>query len=155
MSERKSARWIVMAACCLALALGSAHSATWQSAADSDNAREKLVRAFVAAFNKHQVDKMLELVDEQVQWLSVNGSKITIETEGRQALRASMEKYFRSCPSCQSSLEWLQVAGSRVTAKEKASWQSKGTTKAQSSLSVYEFQRGKILRVYYFPVEPE
>lgn len=118
MSERMHIRWLVTASCCLVLAFGAASPAARQVAADSDNAQEKLVREFIAAFNAHQVDKMLALVDEHVQWLSVNGSQITMETEGRQALGASMEKYFRGCPSCQSSLAWLQVAGSRVTAQE-------------------------------------
>jgi hypothetical protein len=155
MSRRKHVCLIAIIAYCLVFALATAIPAARQVAAGKENEQEKLVHAFMAAFNAHQVDQMLALVDERVQWLNVDGSKITVETEGRQALRASLEKYFRSCPSCQSSLEWLQVAGSRVTAKEKASWRSKDETRAQSSLSVYEFQQGKILRVYYFPAEAE
>ena len=121
----------------------------------SANDQEKQVRAFIEAFNTRNLDKMVEAVDDGIQWLSVDGAKISVETEGKKALRESMEKYFKSCPSCQSSLEWVQVAGSRVTAKEKASWTSKSGPKEQSSLSVYEFQGGKIIRVYYFPAEAE
>lgn len=115
--------------------------------------QEKRVREFVGAFNARNVDAMLELADENVQWLSVDGAKVSVETEGKAALRESMGRYFRSCPSCKSSLEWIQSAGSRVTALERASWSGKSGAKSQRSLSVYEFLGGKILRVYYFPAE--
>jgi hypothetical protein len=117
--------------------------------------REKQVREFVEAFNTRKIEKMLELADESIQWLSIDGVKISVETEGKKVLRDSMEKYFRDCPTCKSSLEWVQIAGSRVTAKEKASWMSKNGPREQSGLSVYEFRNGKILRVYYFPADIE
>jgi hypothetical protein len=117
--------------------------------------REKQVREFIEAFNTRKIEKMLELVDESIQWLSIDGVKISVETEGKKALRESLEKYFRDCPTCKSSLEWVQIAGSRVTAKEKASWMSKNGPREQSGLSVYEFRNGKILRVYYFPADIE
>src|SRR5262245_55749352 len=116
---------------------------------------EKQVRDFVAAFNIRDLTKMLELADDNIQWLNVNGAKISIETEGKAALKASMEKYFRGCSTCKSSLEWVQAAGSRVSAREIAHWTSKSGQKEQSSLSVYEFQGDKIIRVYYFPAERE
>jgi len=111
------------------------------------------VREFVAAFNTRNIGAMLRAVDENVQWLSVNEAKVTIETDGKNALRESMERYFRSCPSCKSSLEWVKKSGSRVTAMERATWSGKSGLKSQTSLSVYEFRNGKILRVYYFPAE--
>jgi len=117
--------------------------------------QEKHVRDFVEAFNARKIDAMLELVDENVQWLSISGAKISIETEGKEALRQSMGRYFSSCASCKSSLEWVQKAGSRVTAMERASWTSKTGPKSQSGLSVYEFGGDKIVRVYYFPAEKD
>ena len=116
---------------------------------------ETRVREFVAAFNARNTEAMLGAVDENVQWLSVNEAKVTIETEGKNALRESMERYFRSCPSCKSSLEWVQKSGSRVTAMERATWSGKSGLKSQTGLSVYEFKNGKILRVYYFPADVE
>jgi len=117
--------------------------------------QEKLVRDFVQAFNARDIEHMLQLADENVQWLIVSGAKVSIETEGKTALRQSMERYFKSCPSCKSSLEGVQSAGSRVTAMERASWTAKSGPKSQRSLSVYEFSSGKILRVYYFPAEAD
>jgi len=121
----------------------------------SKTAQETRVREFVAAFNARNIDAMLEAADENVQWLSVDGAKVTIETEGKKALRQSMESYFRSCPSCKSNLEWIQSAGSRITALERASWTGKSGLKSQKSLSVYEFREGKIFRVYYFPADAD
>jgi len=49
--------------------------------------QEKQVREFVEAFNARNIDAMLGVVDESVQWLSVDGAKVTIETEGSGAPR--------------------------------------------------------------------
>lgn len=114
---------------------------------------EKQVQAFIEAFNARDIDLMLALADENIQWLSVAGTKILVETEGKAPLRESMVRYFRSCPTCKSSLEWIKTAGNRVTAMERASWSGKSGAKSQSGLSVYEFRGDKILRVYYFPAE--
>lgn len=116
---------------------------------------ETEVRKFVAAFNERNIEAMLALVDEKVQWLNVEGAKVTVEAEGKNALRESMKRHFRACPSCKSSLDWVQRSGSRVTATERATWSGESGLKSQRSLSVYEFRYGKILRVYYFPAEPD
>ena len=117
--------------------------------------QEQRVRDFVEAFNARNVDAMLELVDEKIQWLTVTGARLSVEVEGREALRQSMGRYFKSCSTCKSSLESVQRAGSRVTAMERASWTTKSGPKSQRSLSIYEFSGDKILRVYYFPAEPD
>ena len=118
-----------------------------------EDEHEKRVQEFVDAFNTREIDRMLSLVDENIQWLHIDGEKITVNTNGKVALRDSMTRYFKSCVSCKSSLEGLRTAGNRVTAMERASWTSKQGPKSQSSLSVYEFKDGKIFRVYYFPAE--
>ncbi len=118
------------------------------------DASERQVRAFVDAFNTRNIDGMLALASDAVQWLSVDGAKVGVETEGKDALRASMTKYFQQCPSCKSDLVWLKTAGSRVTALERANWTNRaGVAVSQTSLSVYELKDGRIVRVYYFPAE--
>lgn len=119
----------------------------------SEPDHEVQVRAFVDAFNLRDIDGMLGLATDSIQWLIVDGPKISMETSGKDDLRKSMEGYFKSCPSCKSALEWVQVAGHRVTAMERAMWAGKNGDKAQRSLSVYEFKEGKISRVYYFSAE--
>ena len=147
-AKRSLRLWLVI----LVTAVGVPVSPVFR-AVSSNVEPEKQVRAFIEAFNARDIDLMLALADENVQWLSVDGAKISVETEGKAALRESMVRYFRSCPTCKSSLEWIQRAGSRVTAMERASWSGKNGAKSQSGLSVYEFRGNKILRVYYFTAE--
>jgi len=119
----------------------------------ADSNRVQQVEQFVAAFNDHNAERMAQYVTEDVQWLSVNGDKITIETSGKENLVAAMSGYFKSCPSCQSQLEDFTVLGSRVSVVEEASWRRNGELRSQKSLTVYEFSNNLIHRVYYFPAE--
>jgi ketosteroid isomerase-like protein len=137
----------------LAMAIAALASPEFRQAS-SGSEQEKRVREFVEAFNTRKIDVMLELAAENIQWMHIDGAKVSIEVEGKTALRGSMERYFSSCSSCRSSLEWVQIAGSRVTAMERASWDSRTGPKSQRSLSVYEFRGDKILHVHYFPAEP-
>lgn len=140
--------WLMILATAVGVPASPAHRSV-----NSSVEPEKQVRAFVEAFNARDIDGMLALADENIQWLSVDGVKISVETEGKAALRESMVRYFRSCPTCKSSPAWLQRTGIRVAAMERASWSGNSGAKSQSGLSVYEFRRDKILRVYYFPAE--
>jgi hypothetical protein len=113
------------------------------------------VHAFVAAFNARSVDAMLKLTTEDVEWLTVEGTKVSIETAGKGAMRTSMAAYFKRCPTCRSVVEIGPATGVRVAAIETASWQSQKGPRNQRSLSVYELHAGLIRRVYYYPVESE
>ena len=121
-------------------------------AADTPKSNEQQVRDYVAAFNAQNIDSMLSMVTDDLQWLSVVGDKVTVETQGKQKLRESMAAYFKSTKA-KSELEWVQTTASRVAALERASWQGKSGPKSQASLSVYEFRGGLISRVYYYPAE--
>ena len=119
----------------------------------AESNRFEQVEQFVAAFNDHNAERMAQYVTEDVQWLSVNGDKITVETSGKENLVAAMSGYFKSCPSCQSQLEDFTVLGSRISVVEEASWRGNGELRSQKSLAVYEFSNNLIHRVYYFPAE--
>lgn len=111
------------------------------------------VRSFIAAFNAHDSSAMSQFVTDDVQWLSISGESISIETKGKDALVAAMNDYFKSCPTCRSTVTELIASRDRVSAVEVATWQGKDGLKKQSGISVYEFSAGLIKRVYYFPVE--
>ena len=121
-------------------------------AADTPKSNEQRVRDYVAAFNEQNIDSMLSMATDDIQWLMVVGDKITVETQGKAQLRASMTAYFKSTKA-KSQLEWVQTTASRVAALERASWQGKSGPKSQASLSVYEFRGDLISRVYYYPAE--
>ena len=121
-------------------------------AADTPKSNEQRVRDYVTAFNEQNIDTMMSMVTDDIQWLMVTGDKIAVETQGKQKLRESMAAYFKSTKA-KSQLEWVQTTASRVAALERASWQGKSDLKSQASLSVYEFRGGLISRVYYYPAE--
>lgn len=111
------------------------------------------VKQFIEAFNAHDSLLMGSLVTDGIEWLSISGKEITVETRGKANLIKGMDAYFKSCPSCQSELLNVLSSLGRVSAIEVASWHGKNGQKSQQSLSVYEFSEGMISRVYYFPVE--
>ena len=123
------------------------------SAAQAPKTNEQRVRDYVSAFNDRAIDTMLAMVSDDIQWLSVDGDKISVETQGKPKLRESMAAYFKANPSAKSELQWVQVTASRVAAMERASWQSQSGPRSQAGLCVYEFRDGLISRVYYYPVE--
>jgi hypothetical protein len=71
--------------------------------------REKQVREFVEAFNTRKIEKMLELADENIQWLSIDGVKISVETEGKKARKPD-------------SVELKEVDDLRLTVELSAIW---------------------------------
>src|SRR5262245_19027399 len=89
-------------------------------AADKPTSNEQRVRDYVAACNKRDVDAMMSMVSNDIQWLTVTGDKIAVETQGKARLRESMATFFKSTPSAESQLEWVQSTGSRVAALERA-----------------------------------
>src|SRR5262249_4719029 len=106
---------------------------------------ETVVREFQAAFNKHEAAGILALLDDDVLWCNIQGSKIEVEVEGKPALEKWLTGYFKSCPSCQSEIESLMAAGSYITVHERAMWETKAGKKSQKSLAVYEV-RDRLIR---------
>ena len=111
------------------------------------------VERFIAAFNAHDSSAMANLVADDIEWLSIAGEQVTVETKGKGDLVKGMNAYFKSCPTCRSELSGVASTPGRVSAIEIASWQGKNGPKSQRSISVYEFSDGMINRVYYFPAE--
>ncbi|MBL8516948.1 MAG: nuclear transport factor 2 family protein [Betaproteobacteria bacterium] len=111
------------------------------------------MREFIAAFNAKDVDGMLTRVTDDIAWFNVSGKTVSVETEGKDALRKGMESYFKSLPSARAELVWVQSSPNRVAALEKASWEGKSGPRAQVSIAIYEFQDGLIKRVHYMPSE--
>lgn len=109
-----------------------------------------VVLAYIAAFSRQDLPALIAMTHPDIEWLTVTGATISVESRGQPALEASLRGYFKSCPSCQSSVAISAVNGRFVSAVETASWLSKGVQRSQSSLSVYELEDGKILRVWYF-----
>lgn len=132
--------------------MGTTASVSAQAQALTPAAQEQVVREYISAFNAHDTAAMLRMVSDDVQWLSVDGDRIAVETGNKEELRRSMDAYFGSCGGCSAKLLHVFSTGTRVSALEQAGSSNDAGERAQS-LSVYEFSDGLIRRVYYFPVE--
>jgi ketosteroid isomerase-like protein len=123
--------------------------------AEAEAEAKETVRAFVRASNERDLEGLLGLAHGDVEWLSVAGTEIAVETRGRLDLAAALEAYYASCPTCSSSLEWIMPAGSRIATLERAGWEADGERRSQVSLAVYELEDGLIRRVYHHPPEAQ
>lgn len=137
---------VVLLSCCLLASLPVFSQ-------DSKAEHAQVVREFIAAFNAHDAAAMAKFVTEDVQWLSIEGEKISIETSGKSALVSAMGAYFKSCPTCRSQLAESISSLERVGAVEIAHWEGKNGPRTQRGICVYEFTGDLIRRVYYFPAE--
>lgn len=114
----------------------------------------EIVQGLSEAFNDHNVEAMARWLDNDVQWMSLNGSELAIEADGRAALITGMKDYFASLPSARSHIEQSMVTGRYVTVLERASWIGRdGEARSQSALAVYEIRDAKVLRVWYYPAQ--
>jgi hypothetical protein len=112
-----------------------------------------VVEGFIAAHNEHDVAAMLALAHPDIEWLSVEGDGVRVETRGAEALGEAMRGYFEAVPTARSSVEAMIASGSRVSVRERAHWESASGPQSQTALSVYEVIDGAIRRVWYFPAE--
>lgn len=110
-----------------------------------------VVRALVEAFNRHEPERMAALVHEDFEYLSVEGSKVSVDAVGREALKQSMAGYFASVRDVESVIEHATVTGPYVAIRERVSWTGKSGRRSQAALGVYEVREGLVKRVWYYP----
>ncbi len=143
-------RFIRSASFGLLVLLASAYPCIAQESPDPSPTA--LVERFIAAFNAHEISSMLALVSPDVQWLSVDGDSVTVQTNSEEELANGLGSYFESVPSSRSTIEAIMEAGRFVSVWERAHWDRDGEPASQSSLAVYETEAGLITRIWYYPV---
>jgi len=126
-------------------------AATKQSVATHNATAEETVRQFITAYNNKNLDGMLALAHNEIAWLSVEGDKTSVMTDGADALREEMKSYLGPDANPKSAIEILKSHGNFVTALERAYWMENGEEKSQASFAMYEVIKGKVRRVWYFP----
>lgn len=121
------------------------------TAHDRANRDRETVEALIAAFNSHDVDAMAGLVAEDVEWMSVAGDEISLEANGKGALRAGMRSYFADYADVHATIEaWLDLSPYVVT-RERVTWTASGLRHSQRAVAVYEIEGRLVRRVWYFP----
>ncbi len=123
-------------------------TAAWFEAAAGPHAT---VEQFVAAFNRHDVEAMLEHASQDVRWMSVAGDQLSVDAAGDDALREAMRRYFAAIPSARSELRSLTESGPFVHTVEEAFWEVEGEQRSQCSFGVYRIEDALIAEVWYFP----
>ena len=117
--------------------------------------QKTVVRQFVEAYNKSDLDRMMSLVTEEVAWYKIEVDRLRTMTKGKEKLRELLVPYFEGELSTNSVIESLQQSGPFVSATERVGWKDKeGIQKSQAALIIYEFKEGKISAVWDFPAFP-
>lgn len=144
----------MLAGCGVAAAQGAGTSAP-AAPTPRDTSAAAVVRAYIAAYSAHDVEKVLTFLAPDFVWLSITADSVAVEARGVDAIRAQLVDYFRSIPTARSTLEDVTALGPWVSARERAHWVSASGPRSQASLSVYEVREGLLRRVWYYPVVRE
>jgi len=122
----------------------------------ADSPEMAVVRAQVAAFNHHEADAVAALLAPAVKWFALDRDQLSVEGDGRDAIRTWLAGYFKSFPDVRSEMADVTQAGAFVSYRERTNWTAKdGQPRAQQALAVYEVHDGLIARVWYFPAVRE
>lgn len=62
------------------------------------------VENFVEAFNRHDVDAMLDVATEDIRWMSLADEQLSVETSNQAQLREAMADYFVNVPSARAEI---------------------------------------------------
>lgn len=119
---------------------------------EPDTKESLIVAQYSKAWNKKDLNAMATLMHPDIEWLSVVGSKISVESKGKTHLLKTLEDWLVSTNLPQAHLHDWSINGDYVAVTETASWTDKSNQlQTQSALTVYELKDNLILRVYYYP----
>ena len=122
------------------------------AAVAADAPEMETVRAYVAAYNAHDIDAVVKFLHPEFVWLNVEGDAVLVEVRGPEAVRTSLTGYFKQIPQARSEIETISSLGPWVTVRERAHWKAKdGGARSQAAMSVYEIREGLLRRVWYYP----
>ena len=104
------------------------------------------------AFNRRDIDHLVDNVTDDFKWYSLTADKLLIETSGKVSFKKSMQDYYKARPQeTHSVVESYTINGNRISFKEVVSHQNKDRkTVSSSAMGIYEFKDGKIYRAWYF-----
>lgn len=110
-----------------------------------------VVRAYIEAFNQHNIPALAERVAPDFVWFNVTSDRASVEVKGRDSLRKNLSSYFENTPNVRSEIEGIIAAGAYVSFRERATWNSLLGQRSQTALAVYEVKGGLITRAWYYP----
>jgi hypothetical protein len=142
---------VLLAALALLVAGCAARS---ERAMPAEGARATAIRQFTEAYNRHDIDAMLAMIDPDFVWFTVDGDKVGEDMRGPEALRAWLVGYFEKFPEARSTMMSISAGADFASTYECAHYNNlAGQPKTQCAVSVYGFAGPLIRRVWYFPSE--
>ncbi len=115
----------------------------------------EVIEAQLTAFNAHDVAALAANLAEDFVWYAVDRDRASVELQGRDAFRRSMDAYFAAFPEARAEIDAGLGGGVFIAVRERAFWRDdEGAEASQASLAVYEVHEGLIHSVWYYPVEP-
>jgi hypothetical protein len=112
----------------------------------------KQVELFIDAYNKHDIEKMLEKTSKEVKWLYNIDDKLLIETDGKDALRTAMVTHFNQQTHARSRIKQSLTLGDTVAVIEEAF--SNNGEHSQCALSIYQMKQDLIHSITYYAANP-
>ena len=107
---------------------------------------------YVDAYNARDLDAMLALMHDDVQWLSISEDQVEAFANGKDGLGTQMRDYMATPMATQSEIDGDVTDGRFVAVREIARWtDDNGEQRSQSALAVYEIEEGLVRRVWYYP----
>ncbi len=132
---------------CAALLLTGIAGAS--GATDSD-----VVRAYIDAYNAHDIEAMLVYASDDIRWMTVDGESSTTETTGKDELASTLSSYFESLPSARSEIRAIYSVAGNLAVVEETFWERDGIARSQCVLATYEVTNGLILNIWYHNGQP-
>ena len=106
------------------------------------------VELFIDAYNQHDIDKMLAKTSEEVKWFYNINDELSIETDGKKALRKAMIEHFKQQSHARSKIKQSLTLGDTVAVIEEAF--SDDGERSQCALSIYQIKQNLIHSITYY-----
>ncbi len=124
--------------------------------ATTELTNKQIVVEYVEAYNQKNLAKMLNYMSENIHWMNLSDSTISIETKNKQGLEVALKEHFSRTKKVKSSLSGIVEIGRFVSAVEKITSIKDNQEINVCSLSVYEFSlkpeaQQLIENVWYHP----
>ena len=114
-----------------------------------------VLRAYLAAYNRHDADGVAAHLAETLVWYSVAGDALSPEASGRTEIRDWLVDHFKAHPTMRSDYLAFEQTGPYVTVRERASsLNPNGKRVGQQAFAIHEIRDHLIQRVWYFPASP-
>lgn len=111
---------------------------------DEENRTRRAIENFNAAFNRHDLDAVMELMTEDCVFESTNPPPDGLRVEGAASMRAFWEKFFTNNPDAFFESEEMIVSGNRCVVrwiyrktKDGRPWRLRG-------IDVFKVDNGKV-----------